>query len=147
MLLEAMGKPIKYRLRDGRELLLTPGRPVDMPDKAARYLLEKAPHRVRVHGANVHTWPVSQQRIAQLTESQDLAVETCGQLSPVFWVSRGRIVGPGRVLAIAKTTDCAGGRLYWLCIEWNTAWRWISHVVLRSEPRSKAQQQGEADIE
>ena len=48
MQLEAIGKPLRYRLRDGQELTLRPGEPVDVPDHAALQLLRKAPTRVRV---------------------------------------------------------------------------------------------------
>lgn len=48
MLLEATGKPLRYKLRSGDEVLLEPGRPVDMPDGAARSLLKQAGERVRV---------------------------------------------------------------------------------------------------
>ena len=48
MQLEAMGKPLKYRLRTGEELLLQPGCPVEVPDESARSLINKAGNRVRV---------------------------------------------------------------------------------------------------
>lgn len=47
MLLEATGKPIKYCLRDGREIVLRPGAPVNLPEAPARKLLERAPGKVR----------------------------------------------------------------------------------------------------
>lgn len=48
MQLEATHKPLRYRLRDGREILISPGQPVDLPDEAARKLLARAPDRVKV---------------------------------------------------------------------------------------------------
>ena len=48
MQLEATGKPLKYRLRSGKEILFQPGCPVDVPDESARELLKKAGDRVRV---------------------------------------------------------------------------------------------------
>ncbi len=35
MLLEAVDRPIRYRLADGREVRLVPGQPVDLPDLQA----------------------------------------------------------------------------------------------------------------
>ena len=48
MQLEAVGKPLKYRLRTGEELLLQPGCPVEVPDESALSLMSKAGNRVRV---------------------------------------------------------------------------------------------------
>jgi hypothetical protein len=47
MLLEATGKPICYRWPGG-EVVLTPGRPMELPEDRAWRLLERAPGRVRV---------------------------------------------------------------------------------------------------
>ena len=48
MQLEATGKPLKYRLCTGEELLFQRGCPVDVPDKSARALLKQAGDRVRI---------------------------------------------------------------------------------------------------
>ena len=48
MLLEAVGRPIRYRLADGREVRLVPGQPVDLPDLQADKLLAKAQGRVKL---------------------------------------------------------------------------------------------------
>ena len=48
MLLEAVGRPIRYRLADGREVRLVPGQPVDLPDLQADKLLAKAQGKVRL---------------------------------------------------------------------------------------------------
>jgi len=47
MLIEAVGQPIRYRFRDGREILLPLGKPVELPDQQAWWLLSKAPTKVR----------------------------------------------------------------------------------------------------
>jgi hypothetical protein len=47
MLLEAMNKPLKYRLKTGEEVTLRPGIPMDLPDQAATQLLKKAPDMVK----------------------------------------------------------------------------------------------------
>ena len=64
MQLEAIGKPLRYRLKDDQELTLRPGQPVDVPDGAAQQLLRKAPTRVRVAfevGAMI-SWQVAERR-------------------------------------------------------------------------------------
>ncbi len=48
MLLEAVDRPIRYRLADGREIRLEPGRSVDLPDPQALKLLAKAQGRVKL---------------------------------------------------------------------------------------------------
>lgn len=48
MQLEAISKPLRYRLRTGEEILLRPGIPVELPDLAAQKLLAQAPDRVRL---------------------------------------------------------------------------------------------------
>ncbi len=46
MLLEAVDRPIRYQLADGREVRLAPGHPVDLPDRQGRTLLRKARGKV-----------------------------------------------------------------------------------------------------
>jgi hypothetical protein len=48
MQLEATGKPIRYRLKNGEEVTLRPGIPTELPDHAANQLLRKAPDKVRL---------------------------------------------------------------------------------------------------
>ena len=48
MRLEATRKALRYRLKSGQEFLLKPGCPVDIPDEAAKSLLNKAGAQVRV---------------------------------------------------------------------------------------------------
>ncbi len=66
MQLEAVGTPLRYRLRTGQEIFLKPGVPVELPDTSARWLLNKAGHRVRVVRRD---W---------LREWRDLAEQTSG---------------------------------------------------------------------
>jgi hypothetical protein len=47
MLLEAIQHRIRYRLRDGQEIQLCPGLPMEVPDAKARKLLQKLPKEVR----------------------------------------------------------------------------------------------------
>ena len=75
MQLEATGRPIRYRLRSGIEILIRPGVPAEVPDPAARELLAKAPGKVRA--------------VNQSTDT--ITVEAVGSLSPVYWASDGRI--------------------------------------------------------
>ena len=46
MLIEAIGKPIRYKWPGG-EIRLVPGQPVNLPEDRARKILAKAPGRVR----------------------------------------------------------------------------------------------------
>ena len=48
MQIEATGKPLRYKLRSGEEVLLEPGCPVELPDESARSLLKQAGERVRI---------------------------------------------------------------------------------------------------
>lgn len=52
MQLEAIGKPIKFRLITGEEITLMPGAPIDLPEDRARKLLAKAPGKVRVRATH-----------------------------------------------------------------------------------------------
>jgi hypothetical protein len=47
MLVEATKEPIKYKLKTGKEVMLRPGVPTELPDEAANQLLKKAPDKVR----------------------------------------------------------------------------------------------------
>jgi len=47
MQLEAVNDPILYRLRSGEEVVLKPGVATELPDQAAKQLLQKAPGKVR----------------------------------------------------------------------------------------------------
>ena len=47
MQLEAISDPIVYRLRSGEEIVLRPGVPTELPEPAAKQLLQKAPDKVR----------------------------------------------------------------------------------------------------
>ena len=48
MRIEATQTPVTYKLRDGQIVVLLPGVPVDLPDKAGQQLLTKAGSRVRL---------------------------------------------------------------------------------------------------
>jgi hypothetical protein len=48
MLIEATQKPIRYRLQTGEELYLKPGVPMEVPEVAARQLIQKAGDKVKV---------------------------------------------------------------------------------------------------
>ena len=104
MQLEATGKPLKYRLRTGEELLFQPGCPVDVPDESARELLKQAGDRVRV----VSPAPV--------------VIESAHQNArPVYWErANGRIYGPGTPEFLARVGDdfwivaTFAGHPYWI---------------------------------
>jgi hypothetical protein len=121
MLLEAMDKPIKYRLRDGRELLLEPGVPVDVPDAAASYLLRKVSGRVRIAPGV-------------------LINDSFSDFSPVFWrCAAGTILGPGFMRHHTKVHTNRGDYL-WLLVEYQGSWRWISETLLRKRKAFEKQQ-------
>jgi hypothetical protein len=48
MLIEATKHPIRYTMRNGQEVRLVPGSPMEIPEAQARVLLAKAPDRVRL---------------------------------------------------------------------------------------------------
>ena len=56
MLIEATNQPVRYRYRDGRELLFRPGSPIEIPFAEAKRLLEKAEGKVRLVGAAKPDW-------------------------------------------------------------------------------------------
>ena len=48
MLIGAIKHPIRYTMRNGQEVRLVPGAPVEIPEAQAKVLLAKAPDRVRL---------------------------------------------------------------------------------------------------
>ena len=59
MQLEATAKPIRYRLKSGKEVILRPGIPTEVPDHAATQLLNKAAGKVRpvIQAGRTIIWP------------------------------------------------------------------------------------------
>lgn len=78
MLIEATKHPIRYTMRNGQEVRLVPGSPMEIPEAQARVLLAKAPDRVRLVPC-------------PLTIGQ--TIEWC---SPLFGNLRGRTADRGR---------------------------------------------------
>ena len=120
MQLEATGKPLKYRLRSGKEILLQPGCPVEVPDDSARSLITKAGDRVRV----VSPAPVTIEPASSTAR-------------PVFWErADGRIYGPGTPEFLARAGD-----EFWIVTTFEAQPRWIRSDRLRS--RKAFEQQAE----
>ena len=115
MQLQATGKAIRYRLKTGEEIVLHPGVPAEVPDRAARELLIKAPDRVRVVGS----------------VTPDFIVESV-RCRPLYWETQaGVIVGPASASLIARTTDDPPS--FWFCLESEQTWRWINAMLVRSQ--------------
>src|SRR6476646_9489136 len=94
MQLEAMGKPIKYRLKTGEEVTLKPGVPMELPDPAGAQLLKKAPDKVR--------------RVNEATrESAEGRIQTSKAHSLITWSDcEGKTTGP--VLVYFRQTEPDG---------------------------------------
>ena len=121
MQVEAVGKPLKYRLRTGEELLFRPGCPVDLPDESARALLKKAGTRVRV----VPPTPVVIERVAENPK-------------PVYWERAGPIIGPGIPEFMAKGGDGLTAS-YWVIVQFQGEPIWVNSIVLRSRRQFEQQ--------
>jgi hypothetical protein len=154
MRIEATGKPIRYRLRSGQEIVLHPGVPTEIPDRSAKELLAKALGRVRLvdppqtpslppqgpgtagtAGTDAHgtyplypLYPPPDRREREPREAESLIVEPVETpLKPVYWESDGKIIGPGQVSHVAKA-----GEAFFLCVDFEGSWRWINSDLLRS---------------
>ena len=67
MLIEATNQPVRYRYRDGRELVFRPGSPIELPDAEAKRLLEKAEGKVRPVGAIKPDWLAEWREVAEIS--------------------------------------------------------------------------------
>jgi hypothetical protein len=103
MQIEAIERPIRYRLATGRELILRPGVPVEVPEQAARQLLQKAGGKVRAvfppaNVGNVVSWrsPLfgSLQGAVLMIEGDAVLVDhpTIGQPA---WICRSWLIEKG----------------------------------------------------
>lgn len=120
MLLEATEGPIRYRLRDGREIRLEPGQAVEVPDDQARKLLSVAHPYVR---------PLHAQEPCQAQ---------AGAGKPVFWLGTDGVIRQGTCLLLASHRD--EGRLWgWIGAEATDGWHWIREDRLRSRKDFEAQ--------
>jgi hypothetical protein len=147
MLIEALAS---VRIRHGgQEHALTRGEHLDLPEENARRLLCKAPDKVRLvpekrdHACYREEDGVLQERRRmalyreKLTElvpsNQDLVVEPAAHLCTVYWLSKRRIAGPSRVVAVAKVTNMDKPSTFWLCIAHQGSWRWVHESLMRSK--------------
>ena len=124
MLIEATRHPIRFQLLDGQHVRLIPGQPVELTEKQARTLLEKAPDRVKVVEPSSTSQPDS------------IIFEPASYKRPVYWeTTTGEILGPAAISSMAKVTEEDGRETYWLCVEFGGSWRWIREDRLRSPKR------------
>jgi len=113
MLIEATSQPVRYQFRDGRQVRLELGRPVDLPEQQARALLHKAAGKVRV-ASTVTVEPAACRRL-------------------VYWESAsGSLLGPATVSYFARVVEPDGREAFWLCVEFRDGWRWLHESRLRS---------------
>ena len=122
MQLEAVGRPLKYRLRTGEEIILKPGVPVELRDESARILLKQAGDRVRVVDSSVVIEPAHP------------------NARPIYWERNdGNIYGPARLQFLAqvglglKTTD------FCVVVSFDGGLVWIRSDRLRSRQQFEAQ--------
>ena len=117
MQLEATGKSIRCRLRSGEEILLRPGVPTELPDRAAAELLKKAPNRVRV---------------VEVVPASDSIVEPASCRPVYFETEPGVIHGPAVVSLMARTVSPDKTSSFWMCVKWQNSYRWLHESLLRS---------------
>ena len=125
MQLEAIGRAIKFKLHSGVEILLEPGRPVELPDASARSLLKQAGAMVRI-----------------VSDTPAVVIEPASPTARlVYWERNdGRIYGPAIPEFLAhvglglKTTN------FWVVTDCETQLVWIRSDRLRSRQQFEAQQ-------
>lgn len=115
MLLEAVDRPILYRFKDGREVVLRPGGPpVELPDVQAKDLLERAAGQVRI-----------------ATVVLEAASPTA---RPVYWQDAiGRILGPAQPEFLAQVGPGLPRTDFWVVVAWEGLPRWIRADRLRNK--------------
>lgn len=60
---------------------------------------------------------------------EPITIEPAENVNPVYWLSGNQILGPAKVLHVAKVGDSE----FWLCVELLNSWRWINSSLLRSK--------------
>ena len=122
MLLEATSRPIRYRLNDGRELVMEPGVPVELPDLAGRRLLQKAGGKVRL-----------------VSQSSDVVLDLAApNARPVYWKRVTGIVGPAQPEFLAMV-GCGSKASYWVVAQFEGLPVWINSLQLRSKRQFEQQ--------
>ena len=67
MLIQAIGQPVRFRFRDGKETLLPLGRPIEVPDHEARRILERAAGKVRPVATTQPDWLQEWREVAKIS--------------------------------------------------------------------------------
>jgi hypothetical protein len=114
MLIEAIKHPIRYALRDGREVRLVPGKPIDLPEPQATALLAKAPDRVRAVGDQC---------------ASSMTIEPASPTArETYWeTADGRILGPVVPEYLAQDGD-----EFWIVTTYQGECYWIRENRLRT---------------
>ena len=146
MLIEAINQPIRYRFRDGREVVFRPGKPVDVPEGDAQRILGRAPGKIRTaqpredgHIPHGGTEPATGTKRPCAYQADEVVIELAvrpdgSPLSPVYWQrATGEIVGPGQPEFFAKIGRGATDRDFWIIATYNGEPTWIRADVLRSK--------------
>jgi hypothetical protein len=96
MQVEVIGKPIRYRFRSGKEIVLKPGVPTALPDAAVKQLLARAGDRVKIVGSTPPHPPSM--------DTLEVCVEPAAtNAQPVYWQAKnGCIYGPGKPEFLAR---------------------------------------------
>lgn len=128
MLLEATDRPIKVRLRDGREIVLRPGEPVEIEEARARWLLAKAGAKVRVLAGDV----------LPPAPAAPLTVEPCPARVCYWEAGDGSVHRAQAVLLGMMGTGQTAS--WWVGIEHADGFTWVQEDRLRT----KAQYEGQA---
>ena len=135
MLIEAVQRKIRYRLRDGHEVSLRPGIPMDLPDAAARLLLKKAAGYVRRVESSLPVAPLQPGWLIVYRNEGDHLRGGCdereaGTVVECRWdgtawsilLTNGDVLPLGHVLSVGKT-DAQGQVIAgWLVKPW-VRWR------------------------
>lgn len=146
MMIEAIDQPIRYRFRDGREVVFRPGKPVDVPEGDAQRILGRAPGKIRTahpredglipHGG---AEPATGFKQPCAYQADDVVIEPAvrpdgSPLSLVYWQrATGEIVGPGQPEFFAKIGRGVTNQDFWVIATYNGEPTWIRSDLLRSK--------------
>jgi len=120
MLIEAVERRIRFRLRTGQEVTLRPGVPTELPDSAARQLLKQAAGKVR---------------LVEAARAETLIEPAAPHARPVYWDNAdGKRCGPAVPEFRAKTGSGDQER-FWVLVTYAGMARWIRSDRLRSARR------------
>ncbi len=118
-------QPLRLRFKDGDDLHLRPGCPVEVPDDAGNRVLAKGGGKIRIVDR-----PQSDVVIEPAMKPDGSA------LSPIHFKDlHGKIFGPAHVEFVAKTIN----EQFWVVVNYEGSLRWILSDRLRANPRGDRQ--------